>query len=98
MAMIHRQPTADWDVAARDMDKAPFRKILVAVGSQDADVLRYAAGLANESGAAVHVVHIRERELYGGRAFTPESAEQAERVLDKALSDLRAAGITATGS
>ena len=77
-----------------------LRKILVAVGGQGANdaALHYAATAAGESGAAVRVVHLRQRDIYGGPRFALESAEEAANVVDEAVSSLRAAGITATGS
>jgi len=96
MASVGTQISAEGEVVF----DTPLHKILVAVGRRGADdpALSYAAALASKSGAAVRVLHLREREVYGGHRFSMESSEEAARVLDESLSDLRAAGVTASGS
>jgi nucleotide-binding universal stress UspA family protein len=76
-----------------------LRKILVSVGRYGADDagLKYAAKLAAESGAAVRVLHVREHELYRGLRFAMETPDDAARLVEKAVLELRGAGITATG-
>ena len=98
MGGIDTQVSAGWDVAG-DAATSP-RKILVAVGRRGADdaALQYAATVAHDSGAAVRVLHLRQRDSYGGHRFTLESTAEGTRLLDAAVSKLRAAGITATGS
>jgi nucleotide-binding universal stress UspA family protein len=98
MENIDTQLSADWDIAS-NTTKTP-RKILVAVGLKGADdpALQYAVSVAQDSRAAVRVLHLRQRELSGRGRFSLESTQEATRLLDAAVSKLQAAGITATGS
>jgi len=97
MGNINTQVSADRNVA--NTAKTP-NKILVAVGLKGADdpALQYAASVAHDSGAAVRVLHLRQRELSGRGRFSLESTQDATRLVDAAVSKLQAAGITATGS
>jgi nucleotide-binding universal stress UspA family protein len=77
-----------------------WRRILLAI---DASSARYgaeavASALAHEMQALIRVVHVTERELYGGRVFAIESADEAARLVEEALFDLRMAGVGTSGS
>jgi nucleotide-binding universal stress UspA family protein len=76
------------------------RKIVVALsGGKDRDsVLAFAAAMAAETGATVRVVHILERELYGGRIFPVETVGEATSLVNDAVSQLRYQGIGASGA
>lgn len=56
----------------------------------------YAAGLARLSGASVHVVHANVF-LVGGRGTTRETPSEAAAVVERAVDELRDAGIQASG-
>ena len=100
MASVDTHISADWELAGSTLGEAPHRRILVAVdqGDKDDATLRYAAALASKSGAAVRVIHITAREVYGGRRYALEGADEAAALVDGALSDLRVAGVAASGS
>jgi nucleotide-binding universal stress UspA family protein len=75
-----------------------FNSILLAIDDSPSvpAAVSFAIAMANDSGASVHVVHVNEF-LVGGRGHTVESPQEAARVLDEAVSELRAAGVAATG-
>lgn len=100
MESVDTYTSADWDVAPSTGQETQPRKILAAVGGRGADDagLQYAAKLAGETGAAVRVLHLREREIYSGHRFAVESVDDAKRLVEKAVSALQEAGITASGS
>jgi len=99
MTSINTEVTADLKFADSATTKSPYHRIVVAVGGHKNEAaLRYAAALAKQSGAAVRVVHLREREIYRGQRFVIESAEQAEQLVDTALAELHDAGIAASSS
>lgn len=90
---------ADEEIESTTTSGAPMRKILVAVNRPNSrdGIMGYVASLAIRTGAAVRVVHIREREVYAGHRFSMESADEAARVVDELVSYLEAKGVTATG-
>jgi len=99
MSSIDTEVTADLKFADSATTKSPYQRIVVAVGGHKNEAaLKYAAALAKESGAAVRVVHLREREIYRGQRFVVESTEQAEQLVDTALAELHDAGVTASSS
>jgi nucleotide-binding universal stress UspA family protein len=56
-----------------------------------------AAALALRSSGVVEVLHVRITEPRGGGPLPPESCAQAGAVIQRALNELRARGITARG-
>ncbi len=78
-----------------------FAVILLAVDQSapsDSAVLA-ACDLASPSGAKVHLLHVREREVVvgkGGGVWDVETEEEAESLLAKEAALLRDAGITVT--
>ncbi len=75
-----------------------FERLLVAIDETPAGevAVSFATAIARDSGATVHVVHVNVM-LLGGRGVTVETHEQAVGVLDRALRELRAAGVEASG-
>jgi nucleotide-binding universal stress UspA family protein len=74
--------------------------VLVAVGSFDEphSATKFGAALARERGARVCVVHVTEREFFGRATFDVETASEARRLLEEAVSDLEREGVEASGS
>jgi nucleotide-binding universal stress UspA family protein len=83
---------------AEEADR-PLTTLLVAVGSSPdrSPAVKLGAALAREHGARVHVVHVREHQVYGCAVVGFESSEDAHRLVDKAVSEIRGEGIEATG-
>jgi nucleotide-binding universal stress UspA family protein len=77
-----------------------FGKILVAVDQFDADLsaVKLAADIGARSGAAIRVLHVREREVYFPRTFILETPAEAQSLVDLAVGDLRRAGLEADGT
>ena len=99
MGSIDTEVSADLKVAENATADKAYHRIVVAVGGHKNEAaLRYTAALAKQSGAAVRVVHLREREVYRGHRFVLETADEAENLVDKAVAQLRDAGVTATSS
>lgn len=75
-----------------------FNRILLAIDDSASGpaAVSFAIAMANASDASVRVVHINEL-LVGGRGHTVETRNEAAEVLDDALSELRGAGVPATG-
>jgi nucleotide-binding universal stress UspA family protein len=75
-----------------------FKHILLAIddSSSGSAAVSHAIALAGDSGA-VHVIHVNEFAV-GGRGHTLETRQEAAAVLETALADLRAAGISASGA
>lgn len=81
-----------------------YKNILAAVdGTVHGEaVLNAVAPLAKQTGATVHVIHIRPIQVVGG-GFAPSTVVSAEedadgqRVVDEALARLRGEGVTAEG-
>ncbi len=98
MGSMDIEVSADY-VGSNATTTSPYRRIAVAVGGRKNEAaVKYAAALAKESGAAVRVVHLREREIYRGQRFVIESADDAEHLVDSALAELHDAGVTASSS
>jgi len=78
-----------------------YDKILVAVDQSPVaeQVLAAARELAQLSGGEVRVLHLRERELMGGRGGVVdyETGEEARATADRAVRTLAQEGIKATG-
>jgi nucleotide-binding universal stress UspA family protein len=76
-----------------------FTRILLAIDDSDSRevALSFATALAQQTSAAVRVVHVNEY-LVGGRGFTAETQSEAISVLEGAVRTLRDAGITTEGS
>ena len=75
-----------------------FNRILLAIDDSPAGpaAVSFAIAMANDSGASVHVVHVNEF-LVGGRGHTVETRLEAAAVLQDAVSEFEAAGVSATG-
>jgi nucleotide-binding universal stress UspA family protein len=75
-----------------------FSRILLAVdGSNSGDVaVDFATAMARELGATVRVAHVNER-MVGGRGVAVESESEAIAIVDRAVTTLRHAGISADG-
>ena len=75
-----------------------FHRLLLAIDETLAGEVgvTYAAGLARHSGASVHVVHANVF-LVGGRGTTRETPAEAAAVVERAVDELRDAGIPASG-
>lgn len=81
-----------------------YKNILATVDgtAHGAAVLDTVSGLAKLTGATVHVVHIRPLQVIGGAfapsaVVSPEENEEGRRVVEDALTRLRADGVTAEG-
>lgn len=80
-----------------------YKNILAAVDgtSHGAGVLDTVASLAGLTGAAVHVIHIRPSQVItdgiSGGVYTSEEAAEGRQVVEDALAQLRAGGVTADG-
>jgi nucleotide-binding universal stress UspA family protein len=74
-------------------------RILVAVNEGPAArrATTAAASLALRVGGVVEVLHVRVAETRAGGPLPPESRAQAKQVVDLALNDVRARGVTARG-
>jgi nucleotide-binding universal stress UspA family protein len=75
-----------------------FQRFLLAIDETPAGELgvSFASALARQTGASVYVFHANEF-LVGGRGVTVETHEEAARVVDGAVDQLRAAGVEASG-
>ena len=100
MSMSDTFVRAGQEVESTTTGDTAIRRMLVAVNRPESHdgLVSYVASLAARTGAAVHVIHIREREVYAGHRFAMESPEDAARVVDEVVSYLKAAGVGATGS
>jgi nucleotide-binding universal stress UspA family protein len=76
-----------------------LKRVLVAVDRFDtqSSAVNLAAALATEHGAQIFVVHVREHEHFGRASFDLETPDEANYVLDAAVSDLRRKGVEASG-
>jgi nucleotide-binding universal stress UspA family protein len=83
---------------AEEADR-PMTILLVAVGSSadESPAVKLGTALAREHGARVHVVHVREHQVYGCAVVGFESSDDAHRVVEKAVSEIRGEGVGATG-
>jgi nucleotide-binding universal stress UspA family protein len=75
-----------------------FERFLLAIDETSAGEvgISFATALAHRNQASVHVFHANEF-LVGGRGVTVETHAEAERLVEKAVDQLRAAGVKATG-
>jgi|HubBroStandDraft_3_1064219.scaffolds.fasta_scaffold838168_1 nucleotide-binding universal stress UspA family protein len=75
-----------------------FHRFLLAIDETTAGELgvSFATALARQNGASVHVFHANEF-LLGGRGVTIETRDEAARIVDSAVDQLRGAGIKASG-
>jgi MFS transporter, ACDE family, multidrug resistance protein len=73
--------------------------MVVAVGGPTArEVSALAVPLARARGAAVHVVHVVERDVVAGEdAVDRETADEARGLLDACVAELRASGVSVAG-
>jgi nucleotide-binding universal stress UspA family protein len=73
--------------------------LLVAVGSSadESPAVKLSAALARQQHARVHVVHVREHQVYGGAVVSSETADEARQLVEKAMSEIRSEGVEATG-
>lgn len=80
-----------------------YNKILAALdGTEHGDaVLDTVSSLAKLTGAAVHVIHVRPSTVVtdgiSGGVYTAEEPAEGRQVVEKALAQLRADGLTADG-
>jgi nucleotide-binding universal stress UspA family protein len=76
-----------------------FEKILLAVdGSAPSDrATKESIDLATKLGSEVIVVHVKETERTWAGAYELESLEEANELVDRAVRDLKDAGISARG-
>ena len=74
-----------------------FKHILLAIDDSPSGsaAVSHAIAMAGDAGA-VHVIHVNEFAV-GGRGHTVETRKEAAAVLETALADLRAAGVSASG-
>jgi nucleotide-binding universal stress UspA family protein len=76
-----------------------FERLLLAIddtpGSELAIV--FGAAFAQRFSSSVHVLHVNEYQV-GGRGLTLHTDDEARALLGNAVHELRAAGLTATGS
>lgn len=75
-----------------------FERFLLAIDETSAGEvgISFATALAQGHQASVHVFHANEF-LIGGRGMTVETRDEANRLVEKAVDQLRAAGVKATG-
>ena len=75
-----------------------FSRILLAVdGSTSGEAaVDFATAMARELGAIVRVVHVNEL-IVGGRGTAYESESEAMEIVDRAVTELRLAGVHADG-
>jgi nucleotide-binding universal stress UspA family protein len=75
-----------------------FSRILLAIDDSPSGpaAVSFTTGIARGAPAAVRVVHVNEL-LVGGRGHFGETAEEAAQVLSTAVTDLRSAGVEASG-
>jgi nucleotide-binding universal stress UspA family protein len=76
-----------------------FTRLLLAIDDSAGSELAtaFATALARHHGASVHVFHVNEY-LVGGRGITLRTRDEATDLLTGAVAQLRAAGVTTTGS
>jgi nucleotide-binding universal stress UspA family protein len=77
-----------------------YEKVLVAVDHSEhsKQVLDAARDLAALAKGAVHVLHVREREVMPAIGLPPtESDAEAHQAVESAIAEFKAAGIEATG-
>ena len=76
-----------------------FQRIVLALDTGEAGAVATSCAicLARNGGGAVHVVHVNVCRCIG-RRLPRESPERAAKVVTGALSELQAAGVTATGA
>jgi nucleotide-binding universal stress UspA family protein len=74
-----------------------FQRLLLAIDNSDAGpvALSFAISVASH-GAEVRVVHVNQYQV-GGRGLTLETGGDAAQLVRDAVSELRAAGVRATG-
>jgi nucleotide-binding universal stress UspA family protein len=74
-------------------------RIVVGVKRLDVDrpVLGLVISLASETGGEVHVVHVRQQRCSKGGPSYDETMEDASRVVEQAVFELRMAGIGTNG-
>jgi nucleotide-binding universal stress UspA family protein len=75
-----------------------FNRILLAIDDSPSGpaAASFAIAMARKEQAPVRVIHVNEFAV-GGRGHTLETRAEAAKVLDDAVSDLRAAGVVASG-
>ncbi|HWD52210.1 MAG TPA: universal stress protein [Acidimicrobiales bacterium] len=75
-----------------------FQRFLLAVDDTPASEvgISFATALAQSRQASVHVFHANEF-LFGGRGVTLETHDEANHLMERAVDQLRAAGVKATG-
>jgi len=75
-----------------------FERFLLAIDETTAGEvgISFATALAHRHGASVHVFHANEF-IIGGRGVTAETHAEANRLVENAVDQLRAAGIEANG-
>ncbi|HWD84625.1 MAG TPA: MFS transporter [Solirubrobacteraceae bacterium] len=111
MLLFYRKSLVPIEEAAGD-DNAPApeahavpaslrqsRRLVIAVGGGNGPAIAtLAAPLARAQGAEVHVLHVIERDIVAGEdAIELESDGAARDQLDDAVTELQAAGVSATG-
>src|SRR5579863_7435443 len=74
-----------------------FKRTLLAIDDSPSGsaAVSHAIAMAGDSGL-VRVIHVNEFAV-GGRGHTLETRQEAAAVLETALADLRAAGVSASG-
>jgi nucleotide-binding universal stress UspA family protein len=75
-----------------------FERMLLAIDDTTSGEVgvSFATAMARQFGASVHVFHVNEY-LIGGRGVTMETHDEAKRLVDRSVDQLRAAGVEATG-
>jgi nucleotide-binding universal stress UspA family protein len=75
-----------------------FTRILLALDASDSTevAVSFTTALARQFGSAVRVVHVNQL-LVGGRGYAEETEQEAMQIVDAAVGDLSAAGVTADG-
>jgi nucleotide-binding universal stress UspA family protein len=76
-----------------------FTRLLLAIDDSEGSEVAtaFAGALARHHGASVHVFHVNEY-LVGGRGVTLRTQAEATDLLTGVVAQLRAAGVTSTGS
>jgi nucleotide-binding universal stress UspA family protein len=76
-----------------------FQRFLLAIDASPSGevAVDFATALAKRCGSSVHVLHVNEY-LVGGRGIPLLTREESTLLLERAVNQLRDAGVTATGS
>jgi nucleotide-binding universal stress UspA family protein len=75
-----------------------FERILLAIDDTTSGEvgISFATAMAHKFGASVHVFHANEYVI-GGRGVTMETGDEASRLVERSVAQLRADGVEATG-